>query len=355
MDINFHYAAIKVLAHYAGFPLRDAQTIAYASQYVDDAAAHEEMELDGDPGVQDVRYEDGVFDPICTAHKDLDYVRSLVAVRGRLDVFVCFHFIPSLRGSRSEAPFKRVARNGSLAKRLVRDRLGDLRAAVTKAERDRALIGLGVALHSYADTWAHQGFSGYWDSDNNDISNLEKRGPRGQWRGVGLARWFFSYAAPDIGHAEAGTLPDRSDVAWKCKPRKRTTAVRESNCNEFLHAAETILGLLSTATEDGGKWTKIKWGLRRCFMSPAEAGDFEPRKTHVWSTEFKGHQFDYDHRAWFDDAMCPKGGFSDLMGNARGLLPETFELGSGREYFYFHAAAKLQRKAVRKTIIDAAG
>ena len=48
MNINFHYAAVKVLARHAGFSEGDSQTIAYASQFVDDATAHEEMALDKD-------------------------------------------------------------------------------------------------------------------------------------------------------------------------------------------------------------------------------------------------------------------------------------------------------------------
>ena len=36
MDIDYHYFVIKTLAHAAGFPEEDAQTIAYYSQQVDD-------------------------------------------------------------------------------------------------------------------------------------------------------------------------------------------------------------------------------------------------------------------------------------------------------------------------------
>ena len=37
MDINFHYAAIKVIANHAGFKPAESELIAYASQFVDDA------------------------------------------------------------------------------------------------------------------------------------------------------------------------------------------------------------------------------------------------------------------------------------------------------------------------------
>ena len=69
MDINFHYAAVKVLACHAGFPPRESELIAYASQYVDDANAHRKMNLNRKPGVAGIRFAHGEFDPICTAHK----------------------------------------------------------------------------------------------------------------------------------------------------------------------------------------------------------------------------------------------------------------------------------------------
>jgi len=40
MQTDFHYCAVKFLAHMAGFDEAEAETIAYASQYVDDATEH---------------------------------------------------------------------------------------------------------------------------------------------------------------------------------------------------------------------------------------------------------------------------------------------------------------------------
>jgi hypothetical protein len=51
------------------------------------------------------------------------------------------------------------------------------------------LYQIGVATHSYVDTWAHQNFIGYYNEFNSMAGVLEKM-------------------APNIGHADASHNPD---------------------------------------------------------------------------------------------------------------------------------------------------
>ena len=45
MQIDFHYCTIRVLAEKAGFSHEEAQTIAIASQYIDDATLYRPIRL----------------------------------------------------------------------------------------------------------------------------------------------------------------------------------------------------------------------------------------------------------------------------------------------------------------------
>jgi hypothetical protein len=284
MNIDFHYAAIKVLAHQAGFSIPDSQLIAYASQYVDDATAHKEVVLNKNPGVSEIRYINGEFDPICTAHKHLDYAKGMINRRSRALVYVCFHFIHSLEGTKDFSQ-RKVKRDGVLARELVMLALKEWKESKSRIEKRRALIKLGVALHSYADTWSHQGFSGYWDDQNNDISKLEIKNGAKWYEKAGVST-FLSYAAPNIGHAEAGTVPDRSEAEWRCKPSKRSHK-GEKNCDEFLEASEKILELLSTATTKGKGWNGIRAKLSKCLMNPCDDDSFiKQLDKNEWRKQF---------------------------------------------------------------------
>lgn len=340
MDINFHYATVKVLAEHAGFAPADGELIAYASQFVDDATAYERMGLDEDPQVDGIRYSCGEFDPICTAHKDIDYAASITSRRARRLVYVCFHFIPSLAQGGEAAAARQVAPGNPLARALVEEAIAAL-AGATGVARERALIRIGAALHSYADTWAHQGFSGFWDSPNNDISGLRTK-VDGKWRHVDPVSTFVSYAAPDIGHAEAGTLPDRTDATWDCKPPK--LAPRRDNGAEFLKAAREILALLSGATGVGQPWGAIKPKLETCFHQPASGEAALPQSS--WAREFPNTAMCYGSKAWFQAALRPKGGFLDVVGGLLHLDPLDYVVLGDPKYFWFHAAAQLQRGRV---------
>lgn len=345
MDINFHYAAIKAIARHAGFDSAESELVAYASQFVDDANEYKALNLDRDPEVDGIRFDGVEFDPICTAHKDLDYANAVFDRRARLVVYACFHFIPSFSGP-GAAKGRQVLKDGDLSRNLVIDAVDTLKGGVQK-NRARDLIRLGLALHSYADTWAHQGFSGFWDHENNDISNLKIKTARNRWESVNPISTFVSYAAPDIGHGEAGSLPDRSDVSWQCEPYKTTE--KRSNSVEFLGAAKMILQLLSGYGDRARSWSTIEKKLSRCFAKPvAGARDF--RKNNIWKSEFPDMTFNYDSERWFNQALGARGGAFDWIGAGLGLDPKDYIVKKGKNYFHFHACAGEQRGRVEAAI-----
>ncbi len=61
MEVDFHYYCLAVLARTVGFTKKEALTIAYASQYVDDSTESEPIMVG-----------DILFDSVRTAHYGLD-------------------------------------------------------------------------------------------------------------------------------------------------------------------------------------------------------------------------------------------------------------------------------------------
>jgi hypothetical protein len=166
---DFHYYCVAVLARAAGFNKKDALTIAYASQYVDDATESELIRLEI-PGA------DLKFDPVRTAYAGLDMTGAL-AWSAQKRVYLPFHFIPSLPFSPKESdtfsfvtqPAVDEHRGGT---RSFAELLLEEAESESRRNRKRRLCRIGVALHTYADTWAHQRFSGRHNREENDVENI---------------------------------------------------------------------------------------------------------------------------------------------------------------------------------------
>lgn len=149
MQIDGHHTATYAAARIAGFSFEDAQKIAYAAQYVDDAT---------NAGIIQFNNSDQMYSRIASAHKMVDY-NNFVDVENHL-AWIPFHFLPgngslpageSPKGSELE---KLVCKPDS---HVARDML---RQAVLDRDKPRGLHRLGIAMHVYADTFAHQGFVG---------------------------------------------------------------------------------------------------------------------------------------------------------------------------------------------------
>jgi len=82
MQIDMHFYGTYALARAAGIKPDSAHTIAYASQFVDDA-------LEGEVNV--LENHKAVF-PIITSHKPMDYQNAML--RDQWKVWVPFHFLP---------------------------------------------------------------------------------------------------------------------------------------------------------------------------------------------------------------------------------------------------------------------
>ncbi len=227
MQPDFHHGTTYVLARLAGLPRPQAEIVAYAAEYVDDAVN------DGP-----LFFENGaVYDRIASAHKMLDY-RNFKALANHR-VWIPFHFLPGNgglpAGSSPDGPY--IDRlictpNSPIAQDLVRLCIEGRRAP-------GALHRLGVTMHVYADTWAHQGFVGIND-DINDVNDVVgEDGKPDRDLSDRLLNFFIGEAMP-LGHGAALSYPDRPWLKWGYRDG-RDRWVERDNAAIFLDACEHMV------------------------------------------------------------------------------------------------------------------
>lgn len=380
MNRDFHYDVISVVAQAAGFPLDEATLIAHASQYTDDCTFYEPMAMSLDrPGVQSPEdlydgWEDTLrtffptagfkpfrkyafrkgplaFDPICTAYFNLEkrlksLLKSPVALfkeLGRLKqessmlkVFVAFHFVPDHDLSRPRKKFY-VERDCRFLREYIDALLQILDGRPVGAPgRRQALIALGIALHSFADTWAHEGFSGRWDSQDNDIEDLKVARQYGdQEMGV----------MPDIGHLEAGAWVDRAEADLKfvfCqKNGKRKKDVARQNPVHFTQAADYIFQLLSRGRPFPADVKKFLFDAFRMDLSESERIAWMEHRVnvaHTLQTSYPNMKVvSYDRQQWLNEIVPAPSDYGALI---------AYEYKPDADWFLFQTAALAQRNLV---------
>jgi hypothetical protein len=204
MQIDFHHAVTYVAARLAGFPHAEADIIAYAAQYVDDATSSGTIKFDNKV----------IYQRISSSHKTIDF-DNFNPVEDLL-VWVPFHFLP---GNGMAAPG--ADPEGTFIRKLVT--LPDspvaqdmVQAAIDDRDKPYALHRLGITMHVYADTWAHQGFAGVLHEINH-VQNAEELGGSGSFAD-GLQKFIacvVEKTVPPLGHGKANVFPDLPFLVWK--------------------------------------------------------------------------------------------------------------------------------------------
>ena len=202
MNILFHYYAVRWLAREAGIEDAEAEIAARSSQYVDEA-------------VRPLRVETGraPYDLVLTQ----DYLFWDDSILS--EVYLPFHFLP---GDGGEAANKR--RDGARNRWAVTPN-GDLaRELLVGALKTRNPYRIGIALHAFADGWAHQNFTARWE----DYNALDAAG-----------------TLPPVGHLQALTRPDEPSRTWT-DPRLIPELFLIDNTARYLEAARKIFRYLRT-------------------------------------------------------------------------------------------------------------
>ncbi len=336
MQIDFHYNTIRVIMEKIGFLPEDAQIIAYASQYVDDAVDHEEMEVNGHLEILSRRFTENSFNPVCTAHRGLQFLKGFKeAVQNK--IYIPFHFLPDLENLKDKSSSFLVKPNGNLAKSLVVLAKTELSKS-TGEQRIMNLIRLGIALHTYADTWAHQDFSGRHSHDENDVDEIELF-KAGKYEKISVFSKMEYDAFPDIGHAEVNNFPDKSYLKWRYKKANSSDFFERDNSRIFLKAAEHIIDLFIGVNKLD--IDDLKNRLFECFSF--ETDNLED-KFNKFRQVFPEIGFYYDEYQWRNEALeiMQKSKLKELLKDKN----PAYVLGSDKKWFYFHFAAQEQRAYV---------
>ncbi len=239
MQIDFHHTVTYVVARLAGFDQEESNIVAYSSQYVDDAV---------NAGVVNFRNH-AMYSRISSAHKMLDY-RNFEEL-GNHQVWIPFHFLPGneLKSNKNErAAFidKIICRpNSPAAKDMLKTCIADF---VNK--KPYSLHRLGISMHVYADTWAHQNFAGI-NHKINQVKDLisDEVEEQGGW--VERVKDYFGELAEDVasrfvsnalplGHGGALSNPDKPYLeSWSYK-NGRDVLITRKNYTEFQEAVQCM-------------------------------------------------------------------------------------------------------------------
>jgi len=228
MQIDFHHATTYVVARLAGFEHDPAAIIAHAAQYVDDATSS---------GM--ICFTTGaMYQRLSSAHKMLD-LRNAEELANH-QVWLPFHFLPGNDGlSAGQHPDGSFIRkivckpDSHIARQMVRQ-------AILDQNRPCGLHRLGITMHVYADTWAHQGFAGV-DHKINRVEDPVETGNSGVFNS-GLKKFMLDVMddmAPPLGHGQANVLPDMPFLAWEYK-NGHGEAISRDNTSQFCQAADQL-------------------------------------------------------------------------------------------------------------------
>ena len=353
MNIDFHYFAIKTLACAAGFSEEDAQTIAYYSQQVDDFTKSFPVRVRQEPPTYFIekRYawelDNGLWE-VQPHPTGIDILQSLEK-HYRHTTLAPFHFIPAkpLAELEAEADFTRAdyrcVRADDENALLVNLIVDEAVEAVCMHKCEQSLMQLGMALHTYADTYAHCGYSGLEGWENTAFIKEAYNQMMGEEEvpsGERLAYWML----PHIGHGNSGHVPDvctyRIDVAMRKDEEDNalTWHIVRDNLQDFLSCAKAIWEILCRAARTR-EYQEIDWDVFQGQLATAmqvitsEENKVEKLITH-WSAVFPEITYSYDKDQRFydgDDVTDVFYMYNELAYRRAELVVGTSELSVGFE------------------------
>lgn len=234
MNIEFHYYSLYFLCRNAGFQEKEAEIISIASQLVDECVAP--WKITGES-----RF------PFTEVTQNYSFWDENIST----NIYIPFHFIP---GSAENAAKLRLDKKKG--KNVVTPDSPLARDILITALKSGNLFRVGIALHAYADTWAHQNFSAHNDEVN-------------AFPGTALL--------PAVGHLHALKKPDVPPLVWTDQRLKAECRSIE-NAVRFKRAAGMIYRFLCTFKRREFKDESLVTGaLEEIWQQQSETSDGSAR------------------------------------------------------------------------------
>ena len=265
-----------------------------------------------------------------------DYVNLVIP---RFQRYTCtpFHFIPperSMIGKKEYQTAPATLGDESIISRLLEKARDEYRAAADEMARHRALMRIGVLLHIFADTVAHQLFSGFNAYVNfvdlvNVVNNITGADETAAYKSsiqksLKLLKDWVPSITPAIGHMMIEHVPDLTHLSFTMEytgDDGRKHRYTRSNTTEFIQMSRQILDFLCDCLGrprfEDDRWRDAREMLRTVFLTDiSKDADQHQTVAHlktVWTAP-PGCTYSYDGEAL-------KKAFSKETGTSRTFVP----------------------------------
>ena len=307
MDRDFHYYGTYLAAAVAGFKNEEARLIATSAQFIDDcteAVTYESSFSGWTPYKFVINNASNVskdFFPIVTSVYGMkSWVPSSDNDETR-QIWMPFHFLPgNYPGQNSKRLEPRSTQNeqpinldpeesiyllcrprSDTARSMInfaKDSYKRVQANALDTDKELGLLLAGSCMHVFADTYAHQDFSGTpsykLNGTKNDISsNTGKFTNFGTWKGIKWEpdestyrdiNWPVDLVSGDplniyppntgvlgrnttaLGHGQMGHMPDVSTIALQYQPQWSNKVITRNNPQQYMNAFIDMVAALTS-------------------------------------------------------------------------------------------------------------
>lgn len=378
MNINFHYFLVKTLAIEAGLDENTAQFLSLVSEMVDDVTPEfykgKLVEVRNGsilkmlvkpkppeyfwknmmvlPGSTDNYYE---FLPSITsftykgAMKEATQYESVIPFHFYVEHYVPY---PSDRNILRTKPALKGTNLYTLMDALVDQIVNDQRQGNSN-QGAKDLIRFGMLLHTFADTFAHAGFSGSHGWENR-VQLLEVYGPNYKEQGKSFLERFAGMGGnlTSYGHGQLAHLPDVCCMTYRYRLKKSedddfSKEVLRCNKEVFEKCAEIIfewfMRLSGRESEAASRWEEIKKNVMdtACMVSEdIDNLEHVDQIADIWAENYFHDQGMAAHLKYSTDELFGQ----SIIGQANGQ--PIYQLNHPDVFYLFNEAAYDFRKDI---------